>query len=308
MNEEAARKHFEALRWPDGPVCPFCGVIDDATELKGKSHRPGLYKCHGCQKPFTATVGTLYERSHIPLHKWLLATHLMAASKKGISAHQLWRMLGFGSYRTAWFMAHRIREGMAALKSHSRPLGGEGKIVEADTTYVGGKEKNKHRNKRNSKNIGGMGKQIVHTLVERGGRARSNHVANVSGKTLRPVVVTQVSRKSTLMTDTAGGYMRMGKEFARHEMVDHEAGEYVRGDVHSNTVESYFATFKRGITGTYHNVSEAHLKRYLAEFDFRYNERMALGVDDKTRAARAVKGVEGKRLLYRQRTDQAANA
>jgi hypothetical protein len=217
-------------------------------------------------------------------------------------------MLGFGSYRTAWFMAHRIREGMAALKAHSGPLGGEGKIVEADATYVGGKEKNKHRNKRNSKNIGGMGKQIVHTLVERGGRARSNHVANVSGKTLRPVVMTQVSRKSTLMTDTAGGYMRMGKEFVRHEMVDHEAGEYVRGDAHSNTVESYFATFKRGITGTYHNVSEAHLKRYLAEFDFRYNERMALGVDDKTRAARAVKGVEGKRLLYRQRTDQAANA
>lgn len=304
-DEEAARKHFEALRWPDGPVCPFCGVVGDAHELQGKSTRPGLYKCHGCQKPFTATIGTVYERSHIPMHKWLLATHLLCSSKKGISAHQLWRMLGFGSYRTAWFMAHRIREAMAPLKAG--PLGGEGKIVEADTTYVGGKEKNKHKNKRNAKNIGGKGKQIVHTLVERGGHARSNHVANVSGKTLRPVVIAQVSRKSPLMTDTAGGYMEMGKEFARHEMVDHGAGEYVRGEAHSNTVESYFATFKRGIVGTYHNVSEAHLRRYLADFDFRYNERIALGVDDKTRAERAVKGATGKRLMYRQ-PDQAANA
>jgi transposase-like protein len=303
---EAARKHFEALRWPDGPVCPFCGTVDDAHELQGKSTRSGLYKCHGCQKPFTATVGTLYERSHIPLNKWLLATHLMAASKKGISAHQLWRMLGFGSYRTAWFMAHRIREGMAPLKGKAPPLGGEGKIVEADTTYIGGKEKNKHRNKRTEGNIGGKGKQIVHTLVERDGSARSNHIANVSGKTLRPVVMTQVNRKSSLMTDTAGGYLHLGKEFARHEMVDHGAGEYVRGDAHSNTVESYFATLKRGIVGTYHNVSEAHLKRYLAEFDFRYNERMALGVDDKTRAAKAVKGVAGKRLMYRP-ADQTAN-
>lgn len=275
-DEEAARKHFEAIRWPDGVTCPHCRVVGEATELQGKSTRLGLYKCRACQKPFTATMGTLYERSHIPLHKWLLATHLLAASKKGISAHQLWRMLGFGSYRTAWFMAHRIREGMAPLNDKAGPLGGEGKIVEADTTYVGGKEKNKHRNKRNAKNIGGMGKQIVHTLVERGGRARSNHIANVSGKTLRPVVMKQVSRKSTLMTDTAGGYMAMGKEFVRYEMADHGAGEYVRGDAHSNTVQSYFATFKRGIVGIYHNVSEAHLKRYLAEFDFRYNERMAL--------------------------------
>lgn len=304
-NEEAARRHFEAIRWPDGVTCPHCGVMGEATELQGKSTRPGLYKCRACQKPFTATMGTLYERSHIPLHKWLLATHLMAASKKGISAHQLWRMLGFGSYRTAWFMAHRIREGMAPLTAG--PLGGEGMIVEADTTYVGGKEKNKHRSKRKAGNIGGAGKQIVHTLVERGGRARSDHVANVSGKTLRPVVMKQVDRKSKLMTDTAGGYMAMGKEFASHEMVDHGAGEYVRGEAHSNTVESYFATFKRGIIGTYHNVSEAHLKRYLAEFDFRYNERMALGVTDAVRAVKAVKGIEGKRLTYRQ-PDQAANA
>src|SRR6204780_2738710 len=157
-DEEAARKHFEAICWPNGPECPFCGAVDDATELNGKSTRPGLYKCHGCQKPFTATVGTLYERSHIPLHKWLLATHLLTASKKGMSAHQLWRMLGFGSYRTAWFMAHRIREGMGPLKSESEgPLGGPGKIIEADTTYIGGKEANKHFRKRNPKNIGGKG-------------------------------------------------------------------------------------------------------------------------------------------------------
>jgi transposase-like protein len=300
-NEEAARKHFEDLRWPEGPVCPHCGSIGEATELKGKSTRPGLYKCRPCQKPFTAMMGTVYEKSHIPLHKWLLATHLMAASKKGMSAHQLWRMLGFGSYRTAWFMAHRIREGMAAAKIPGQ-LGGEGKYVEADTTFVGGKEKNKHKNKRNPKNIGGQGKIIVHSLVERGGRVRSQRVARVNGKTLRPILKAHVDAKSALMTDTMGGYLHVGKEFARHEMVDHGAGEYVRGDAHSNTVEGYFAVLKRGIIGTYHHVSEAHLDRYLAEFDFRYSERSSLGIDDKTRAARAVKGIEGKRLTYRQST------
>jgi transposase-like protein len=186
-NEDAARKHFETLRWPDGPICPFCGTVNEATELQGKSTRPGLYKCRPCQKPFTATMGTLYERSHIPLHKWLLATHLMAASKKGISAHQLWRMLGFGSYRTAWFMAHRIREGMAPEFKSEGPLGGPGKIVEADTTFIGGKEANKHRSKRDSKKIGGMGKQIVHTLVERKGKARSTHIACVSAWNKDPV-------------------------------------------------------------------------------------------------------------------------
>lgn len=295
-DEGAARKHFESLRWPDGPICPHCGTVDEATELKGKSTRPGLYKCRACQKPFTAIMGTIYSSSHIPLSKWLLATHLMAASKKGISAHQLWRMLGFGSYRTAWFMAHRIREGMAPLRTDA--LGGEGKIVEADTTYVGGKEKNKHASKRKHAGRGMVGKQPVHTLVERGGRARSDHIANVSGKTLRPIVFSRVSRKSALMTDEAGEYFHIGKEFASHKKVNHAAGEYVRGDAHSNTVESYFATFKRGIMGTYHNISEAHLKRYVAEFDFRYNERMALGISDAARAEKA--GAVGKRLVYRQ--------
>lgn len=301
-DENAARKHLESLNWPDGPICPHCGTVNEATELKGKSTRPGVYKCRPCQQPFSVTVGTVFERSKIKLNVWVHAVDLYTASKKGFSAHQLHRTLGV-TYKTAWFMAHRIREAMAPSKK-AGPLGGPGKIVEADTTYIGGKEANKHRNKRDSKKIGGMGKQIVHTLVERKGKARSNHIANISGKTLRPIVVEQVSRKSTLMTDTAGGYMGVGKEFERHEMVDHGAGEYVRGDAHSNTVEGYFAIFKRGIIGTYHHVSEAHLKLYLAEFDFRYNTRISLGYNDAMRAEDALKGIVGKRLMYR-RPDEA---
>lgn len=297
-DEDAARKHFEELRWPDGPICPHCGVIDEATELQGNSTRAGVYKCRACRKPFTATVGTLYERSKIPLHKWLLATHLMASSKKGISAHQLWRMLGFGSYRTAWFMAHRIREGMRELKFDT-PMGGEGKTVEADETYIGGKEKNKHAKVRKADNIGGKGKEIVFSLVERGGRVRSHHVASVTAKTLRPILVAQLDSKTALMTDDAGQYRHMNKDFT-HETVNHGAGEYVRGNAHTNTIEGYFSVMKRGITGTYHHVSQQHLKRYLAEFDFRYNERMALGVNDASRAAKAVKGIAGKRLTYLQ--------
>lgn len=183
-DETVARVHFEKLRWPDGPVCPHCGVVGESTELQGKSTRPGLYKCRACQKPFTATMGTLYERSHIPLNKWLLATHLLCSSKKGISAHQLWRMLGFGSYRTAWFMAHRIREGMRELFPENGPLGGEGKTVEMDETFVGGLEKNKHRKNRKHKGTGGVGKEAVYSLVERGGRVSSHHVASVTAKTL----------------------------------------------------------------------------------------------------------------------------
>jgi transposase-like protein len=299
-NDDAAREALEAIRWPDGPYCPHCGNADPEkiAKAQGKASRPGLYYCAACNGQFTVTVGTVMERSKIPISKWMLAMHMMASSKKGMSAHQLHRMLGV-TYKSAWFMAHRIREAMAPGKDDSGALGGPGKIVEADTTYIGGKESNKHRSKRDSKKIGGMGKQIVHTLVERKGKARSHHVANVSGKTLRPILTSQVSRKSTLMTDTAGGYHRVGKEFARHEMVDHGIEEYVRGEAHSNTVEGYFSVLKRGITGVYHHVSEAHLKRYLAEFDFRYNERSALGVDDGERMARLAKGIEGKRLTYR---------
>jgi transposase-like protein len=300
-DEDAARSHFERLRWPDGPVCYHCGVIGEATQLNGKTTRPGLYKCRACQKPFTATMGTLYERSHIPLHKWLLATHLMTASKKGMSAHQLWRMLGFGSYRTAWFMAHRIREGMRELfPEESGPLGGRGKTVEIDETFVGGLEKNKHRRKRKHVGTGGAGKQAVFSLVERKGKVRSHHVAAVTAKNLRPIVEAQIHKATHVMTDEGGATKKVGSEFSKHSYVNHGAGEYVRGDAHTNTIEGYFSIFKRGVHGVYHHVSEQHLKRYLAEFDFRYNERIALGVDDKTRATKAVKGIVGKRLTYHQ--------
>jgi transposase-like protein len=243
-DEEAARRHFESLRWPDGPICPHCGSLDNATELKGKSTRAGVYKCKDCRKPFTATVGTLYERSHIQLHNWLLATHLLCSSKKGMSAHQLWRMLGFGSYRTAWFMAHRIREGMREARILGG-MGGPGEIVEADETFVGGKEANKHEIKRLHAGRGGAGKETVLALVERGGLAASYHVANVTAQTLRPIIVSAVSRKSRLHTDEYPTYRSFGYEFAQHETVVHTAGEYVRDDVHTNSAEGYFAILKR---------------------------------------------------------------
>jgi len=299
-----ARKWLERHLWADGRVCGYCGTLDNSTPIEG---RDGYYQCNAseCRKQFTIQVGTVFERSHIPLNKWLLAAFLMACSKKGISTHQLHRMIGV-SYKSTWFMTHRLREAMRDGKFPGA-LGGEGKIVEADETWVGGKEKNKHRSKRNSKNIGGMGKEPALALVERGGKVRSFHIPEVNGKTLRDVLVTQLDRKSTLMTDEAGAYHYVGKEFDGHEAVNHGAGEYVRGDAHTNTVEGYFSILKRGIIGTYHHVSQQHLKRYLAEFDFRYNERSALGVDDKERAARLLKGIVGKRLTYR-RPDKAANA
>jgi len=304
-DEEAARKHFEALRWPDGPLCPHCGSIDNATELKGKSTRAGVYKCKGCEKPFTATIGTAYERSHIPLHKWLLATHLLCASKKGISAHQLWRMLGFGSYRTAWFMAHRIREGMREELPEGG-LGGVNKVVEIDETYVGGKEANKHAWKRTPGRQGGAGKAPILSLVERDGSVRSYHVANVTAQTLRPIIAKSVNKASYLMTDDALVYPAVARDFAGHGTVNHSAEEYVRaGFWHTNTVENYFSIFKRGIVGVYHHVSEAHLYRYAAEFDFRYNRRMALGIDDTARANAAIRGIAGKRLTYRRSYEQA---
>ena len=299
-NEDAARDWIEASRWPNGEVvCPHCGSL--AVRRMGGKTQAGMFLCNDCRDKFTCRTGTVMERSHVPLHKWLLAIRLMASSKKGISAHQLMRNLGLGSYRTAWFLAHRVREAMGlGPETNESPLGGEGEVIEADTTYIGGKEKNKHVGKRNAKNIGGAGKEIVHTLVERNGRARSHHIPNVTGKTLRPILDKHADKKSTLMTDTAGGYLNVGKGFARHEMVDHGADEYVRGDAYTNTVEGYFSILKRGITGVYHSVSEAHLHRYLAEFDFRYSNRSKLGVEDAERAARALKGAEGKRLMYNQ--------
>ena len=308
-DEEAAFAALERIMWPNGqpPHCPHCGVLDRMNKLaaqrsKASARNPegkpvfGLWKCYACRKQFTVRKGTIFEESRLELHLWFQAAFLMCSSKKGVSANQLHRTLGV-QLKTAWFLAHRLREAMAPLLTS--PMGGEGAIVEADASYWGPKEKNKHVGKRNPKNIGGAGKQIVHTLVERGGAARSKHVQSVAGRDLRPILVKNIDSKSALMTDTHGVYLHAGKEFARHEMVDHGAGEYVRGDVHSNTVEGFFGIFKRGMTGIYQHCSERHLHRYLAEFDFRYSNRIALGTNDHVRTDLALKGAIGKRLTYR---------
>ncbi len=294
-DETKAREWLERRLWPEGPICPKCGVVDQATLMQGKTTRPGLYQCNACREPFTVTVGTLYERSHVPLHKWLGATHLMMASKKGMSALQISRMIGV-TYKTAWFLCHRIRESLR--ETNPSPLGGEGMTVEADETYVGGKDKNRHANKRVGVR-GGSQKEAVVALVERQGRVRSTHVRDVNAKTLRIVLTAQLDASTSLMTDEHSGYLGIGRAFASHDRVNHTMGEYVRGDAHTNTVESYFAILKRGIVGTFHHVSPQHLKRYVGEFDFRYNERIALGVTDAMRFEKSIGGIVGKRLTYR---------
>ncbi len=305
-DENKAREWLEARIWPNGPVCPHCGTVNEATPLKGKAHRPGLYQCNACREQFTVTVGTLYERSKIPLNKWLAATHLMMASKKGMSALEIGRLLGL-SKKTAWFLCHRIRESLRETKPES-PLGGQNKVVEVDETYIGGKETNKHKSKRREGMQGGKGKEAVVALVERDGRVKSNHVATVNAATLKPILKAQIDHKSYLMTDESNVYLPIGEAFSGHGTVNHSIEEYVRGGFwYTNTVESYFAIFKRGVYGTFHHVSQQHLKRYLAEFDFRYNEREALGVSDFERTTKSVQGIVGKRLTYR-RTNAAAEA
>lgn len=296
QNEEAAFEYVEARLWPQGPVCPSCGATDEHIgALTGKTTRMGLRKCYACNGQFTVRIGTIFEGSHLPLHMWLQVIHLMCASKKGISTRQIQRMLSC-SMKTAWFLTHRIREAMK--DGGLEPLGGAGKTIEADTTYVGGKERNKHVGKRNAANIGGMGKTIVHAIVERDGRVRAHVIPRVNGVTLRAVLDQHADRASALMTDTAGGYLHVGREFASHEMVDHGKDEYVRGAAYTNTVEGYFAILKRGLTGVYHGVSEAHLHRYLAEFSFRYSHRERLGVNDVARADKVLEGFKGRRLTY----------
>ena len=296
-NEDAARKHFEAIRWPNGPVCPHCGVMNEATELKGEAHRPGLYKCRACEQQFSVLIGSVMESSHLPLTKWALAFHLMASSKKGVSAHQLMRMLGIGSYRTAWFMAHRVREAMA--DRDPEPLGGKGKTVEVDETFIGKPDATFVNGKGWVGKRGTATKRKVITLVERGGRSVSVKVEDLTIQTIKTVLGTHVVLDSTLNTDEAQHYKAPGKKFAKHEAVNHSAGEYARGETTTNTVEGFFGIFKRGMTGVYQHCGEQHLQAYLHEFDFRYSNRIALGVDDSERTRRAIKGAVGKRLTYR---------
>ena len=293
-DEAAARAHLEAQRWPDGPVCPHCGVVDNATRLAGEAHRPGLLECRACRKQFSVTIGTLFERSHVPLHKWVLAVHLVTSSKKGMSAHQLHRMLKV-TYKTAWFMAHRIREAMT--DPNPPPLGGAGKVVEADETYQGKVEQPKKLTIRGKPTL--TGKRAIVGLVERGGAARAVHLPRVTAKNVGAVLAKHADPASRLHTDESNLYPQNAKGFAAHETIRHASGEYARGDVTTNSVEGFFGIFKRGMVGTFHHVGEQHLQRYLNEFAFRYSHRVKLGVDDRQRALLVLRGIEGKRLTYR---------
>lgn len=301
IDADKAREYLENLRWANGVVCPHCGVIGGHYELKGKSTRPGVYKCASCASQFTVTVGTVFERSKIALNVWLQAVHLMCASKKGISAKQLERMLGV-TYKTAWFMCHRIREAMT--DTSGRLLGGPGTsgIVEADETYWGNHEQ-KAKNARGSSH-----KMMIVSLVERNGDKRSFHVAatTVNSRTLGPILKSQIAATARLMTDEHRAYTVPGRDFASHETVSHNRKEYARGDVTNNTVESSFAILKRGLNGTFHSVSEKHLQRYCNEFDFRWNYRQSEGFSDVMRADAALKAIAGKRLTYRRTAELAA--
>jgi transposase-like protein len=290
QTEEAAFAYVEAKLWPTGPVCPHCGEDKRVGRLSGKTTRPGLCKCYACRKPFTVRMGTIFESSHLALHLWLQIIHLMCASKKGISTRQIQRMLDC-SMKTAWFLGHRIREAMNPGDDLG-PLGGEGVTLEADETFVGAQAGKKLGRKP-------VEKQVVFSLVERDGRVRSMHVPNVRANTLRSAIAANASRKSHLMTDERAAYKYIGHNFASHGIVVHSKDEYVRGGIHTNTVEGFFSTLKRGLYGTYQHVSDEHLRRYLSEFDFRYSNREKLGVDDVSRADIALQGVKGKRLTYR---------
>ena len=289
-------------------------MIGESGKLQGKSTRIGVYKCYACRKPFTVKVGTIFEKSHVPMHIWLQAIHLMCSSKKGFSANQFCRVLGV-DFKTGWFIGHRIREAMMAGNNDSGPLGGKGKIVESDETYTvhreGGPTWSLHPQYGWQKQRSGADRVPVVTLVERGGRVRSRKVENVTAATLREVVFSTADAKSRLMTDELRAYRRIGQRFVSHDAVAHGDEEWSRKlsdgtKAHTNTVEGFFSILKRGIYGCYFHVSEEHLHRYLAEFDFRYSNRSALGIEDEERTERAVRGIIGKRLTYRTTRSQSA--
>lgn len=302
--EDAAIRHLEKLRWPNGVACPHCGGADpyrlaSRGKVQGKRQiRKGLWKCSQCRKQFTVKVGTIFEQSHIPVSKWLLALHLLAASKKGMSAHQFHRMLGV-TYRAAWFMAHRLRHAMATDAGIFQKLDG---IVEMDETYVGPRRVRGQEGRPGANSP----KTPVFALVQRGGRVRAFPTTRVTAANIRQALHDNVEPTATLMTDEFISYITPGKELAEHHTVSHSSREYVRGNVHTNTVEGFFSVLKRGLMGTFQHVSKGHLHRYVDEFEFRYNNRLALGVDDEERARRIVVGAEGKRLTFKQPSSTSA--
>lgn len=314
-DETAAFAQLERIVWSDGqPVCPHCGVIGKAGKLENQRTKPseknptgklivGLWKCYACRKKFTVRVGTVFEDSPIPLHVWFQAAHLLCSSKKGISSNQLSRVLGV-TLKTAWFMSHRLRAAMA--DGNLPPMGGEGQTVEIDETYIGGKSTNRHKHQRGRGRGREFPKAPVFALVQRDGTARAFHVPEVTGANLREIVRQNVAQGTTIYSDD-NHTTRFAAQGYKNDSVNHRDEEYVRGDVHSNSVEGYFATLKRGIVGTYHHVSEQHLHRYLAEFSFRHSNRVGLGVDDAERAMKAILGVVGKRLTYRSADKQQAD-
>ena len=302
-DELAAYAKVESIIWPNGPVCVHCGETKRVNRMQGKATRPGLYKCYACRKQFRATVNTIFEASHIPLHNWLQAIYLMVSSKKGVSSNQLHRAMGI-TLKSAWFMSHRIREALKETHGLVPPtkLGGEGETIEADETYVGGKAKNRA--------YGPIPpKQSVMALVVRDGMVRSFHVPNVTANNLYPIIARHTHADSRFMTDESPVYEAIGTTFkGGYEVVNHSAKEYVRDDAYTNTVEGYFSILKRGVYGIYQHVSEAHLKRYLAEFDFRYSYRIKTGYDDMARMDKALAGIVGKRLMYRSTGGAGATA
>jgi transposase-like protein len=291
-DEAAAFAFVEARLWPHGPVCHHCKSGERVGALKGKTTRPGLYKCYACRKPFTVRMGTVFESSHIEMHKWLQAIYLMCSSKKGISTNQLHRTLRI-SLKSAWFLSHRIREAMTSLGME--PMGGAGSIVEVDETFIGRKEGAVVQR-------GYRHKNAVLSLVERdpeGARVLSFHVDGTSPTDLMPILRAHIRKETFIMTDEASQYTRLDRYFGGHAFTTHTSGEYVRGNVHTNTVEGFYSVFKRGMKGVYQHCSERHLHRYVTEFDFRYNTRVRFGISDVDRADRALLGVVGKRLTYR---------